>query len=592
MYTEIKSYQIIIQSLKNRGIRHCVLSAGSRNVPFVHSVEEDPFFTCYSFTDERSAGYFALGLSQRIQEPVVISCTSATATCNYWPPVAEAFYQHVPLIVLTGDRDYEMLGQLEDQMIDQVDMYDRHVRKSVNLPVIRDNDDYIYCRRLVNEALLELDHNGTGPVHINVPLKQYNHAFTVKELPAVPQIERLQLSSPEEVWQKKIDALAHAKRILVIGGQESFISEAQQKAMAEFFHRFNSAIAVDYMSNVECEGTFNPSVCMDTRYVTGKKFKDYIPDIVITYGGNIFSGIKDMLLHNHGRFEHWLIKENGEVCDVFKSLTTIFECTPEHFFTYFDEHVSDNIKNDGLYYQSLKQYEQSVTIPEFAWSNIYAIQQVVTRIPSGSLLHLSINGSIRITNFFKLQPKVNVYANIGTHGIDGCLPSFLGQAVADEAIPSFLVIGDLSFFYGMNALRSRHIGHNVHILLLNNHGGEEFYYNGMWQNEASDLHTAARHHAVAEGWARSCGFTYLSAYDKASYDEAVKQFMNMAADKPMLFEVFTEMSTDSQTIFDFYNLSRPHDAVAEAKMKSKDFIKNTIGKERALKIARTLGIKR
>lgn len=105
MYTELKSYQIIIALLKKYGIRHCVLSAGSRNVPFVHSVEEDPYFKCYSVVDERSAGYFALGLAQELNEPVVISCTSSTATCNYWPPVAEAFYQGVPLLVLTSDRD-------------------------------------------------------------------------------------------------------------------------------------------------------------------------------------------------------------------------------------------------------------------------------------------------------------------------------------------------------------------------------------------------------------------------------------------------------------------------------------------------------
>lgn len=133
MYTELKSYQIIIALLKEYGIRHLVLSAGSRNVPFVHSVEEDPYFTCYSVVDERSAGYFALGLAQELGEPVVISCTSSTATCNYWPPVAEAFYQDVPLVVLTSDRNPAMLGQWEDQMIDQVGMYDRHVRKSVNL---------------------------------------------------------------------------------------------------------------------------------------------------------------------------------------------------------------------------------------------------------------------------------------------------------------------------------------------------------------------------------------------------------------------------------------------------------------------------
>ena len=168
MYTELKTYQYIIALLKEYGIKHCVLSAGSRNVPFVHSIEEDPYFHCYSVVDERSAGYFALGIAQELNEPVVISCTSSTATCNYWPPVAEAFYQGVPLVVLTSDRDPEMLGQWEDQMIDQVGMYDRHVRKSVNLPIINNYDDEIYCQRLINEALLELNHHGTGPVHINI----------------------------------------------------------------------------------------------------------------------------------------------------------------------------------------------------------------------------------------------------------------------------------------------------------------------------------------------------------------------------------------------------------------------------------------
>lgn len=592
MYTEIKPYQIIIQLLKERGIRHCVLSAGSRNVPFVHSIEEDPFFKCYSITDERSAGYFALGLSQRIHEPVVISCTSSTATCNYWPPVAEAYYQHVPLIVLTGDRDYEMLGQWEDQMIDQVGMFDRHVRKSVNLPIVRDDDDdYIYCRRLVNEALLELNHNGTGPVHINVPMKYYSTTFPLHSLPEVQAIHRVDWNSSQDEWQEKVNQLAAAKRILVVCGQESYVSDEQQRQMTEFFHKFNSAIAVDYMSNIECEGTFNPSVCMDTRYVSDKKFEELLPDIVISFGGMVFSGLKAMLLRYHGKYEHWLVQEDGEVCDLFKSLTTIFACTPEYFFKYFNEHVENAIANDMKYHNELVDYADSVKYPDFGWSNIYAIKNVVTRIPSESLLHLSINSAIRITNFFKLQPHVKVYANIGTHGIDGCLPSFLGQAVADSDTPSFLVIGDLSFFYGMNALRSRHIGKNVRILLLNNHGGEEFYYNGMWRNKASDLHTTARHNAKAEGWAKSCGFTYLTASDKKSYDAAVDQFMDSSVEGPILFEVFTEMSTDAQAIYDFYDLSRPRDFISEVKRKGKEFVKNTIGKETALKIAGSLGVK-
>lgn len=583
MYTELKVYQIIIALLKKYGIKHCVLSAGSRNVPFVHSVEEDPDFHCYSVVDERSAGYFALGLAQELNEPVVISCTSSTATCNYWPPVAEAFYQGVPIVVLTSDRDPEMLGQWEDQMIDQVGMYDRHVRKSVNLPIIHDHDDEIYCQRLVNEALLELNHHGTGPVHINVPMKAYNNSFNIKKLPEVTKFERLCLDSEKTLWDAKLETLKKARRILVTCGQNSYVSPALKKSLSEFFLKYNSAVSVEYMSNVDLEEGLNLNVCMDARYVTNKKVKELLPDIVISFGGNIFSGIKEQLRKFAGQFEHWLIQEDGRVVDLYKSITTIFECKPEHFFQYCVESAG-SAKNDHVYYKALKQYVDSVVYPDFPYSHVYAIKEVVEKIPSNSVLHLSINDSIRITNFFKLNPNIKTYANIGTHGIDGCLSSFLGQAAVNDK-PSFLVIGDLAFFYDMNALRLRHIGNNVHILLINNEGGSEFYFNHMWKNKASDLHTTARHHTKAEGWVKSNNFIYLSAHDKESLSTSLQEFMRTDLDQPVFLEVFTEMKTDSDVIYDFFDLSRPRDLQSEAIRRSKEFIKATIGQEKAQKIA-------
>lgn len=257
MYTELKSYQIIIALLKKYGIRHCVLSAGSRNAPFVHSVEMDPYFQCYSVVDERSAGYFALGLAQELGEPVVISCTSSTATCNYWPPVAEAFDHGVPLIVLTSDRNPAMLGQREDQMIDQVDMYGNHVKKSVNLPVVETRDDFIFCQRLVNEALMELDHHGRGPVHINIPMKAYNNSFNVKKLPDVIRFERLDLFTPENIWEAKLERLRKAKRILVICGQKSKPSNTLEEQLNKFFVRYNTALSMEYMSNIYFRGGGN-----------------------------------------------------------------------------------------------------------------------------------------------------------------------------------------------------------------------------------------------------------------------------------------------------------------------------------------------
>ena len=583
MYTDLKSYQIIISLLKQYGITHCVLSAGSRNVPFVHSIEEDPEFHCYSVVDERSAGYFALGLAQELNEPVVISCTSSTATCNYWPPVAEAFYQGVPIVVLTSDRDPQMLGQWEDQMIDQVGMYDRHVRKSVNLPIINNKDDEVYCERLVNEALLELNHRGTGPVHINVPSKTYNNSFPVKELPTAKKINRIERSNSNVEWEEKINKLKSAKKILVTCGQKSFVSDELNIELENFFKNYNSVISLDYMSNLNIKEGINTTVCMDGRYITKKKVQELMPDIIISFGGQIFSSIKEEFQMFKEEFEHWLIQEDGRVVDTYKSITNIFECDAEYFFQKCNMLANEESCNDRKYYQEWKEYVDNIKIPEFPWSHAYAIKEVVEKIPSNSVLHLSINDSIRITNFFKLNPNIKVYANIGTHGIDGCLSSFLGQAAATEK-PSYLVIGDLAFFYDMNALRLRHIKSNVHILLINNEGGSEFYFNKIWRNEASDLHTTARHKTKAEQWVKENNFTYLKAVDKESLDEALNIFMNDNNEKPVFLEVFTEMKHDSQVIYDFFDLSRPKDAQSEMIRKSKDFLKATVGQEKVNKI--------
>ena len=414
-------------------------------------------------------------------------------------------------------------------------------------------------------------------------MKAYNNSFNIKKLPEVTKFERLCLDSEKTLWDAKLETLKKARRILVTCGQNSYVSPALKKSLSEFFLKYNSAVSVEYMSNVDLEEGLNLNVCMDARYVTNKKVKELLPDIVISFGGNIFSGIKEQLRKFAGQFEHWLIQEDGRVVDLYKSITTIFECKPEHFFQYCVESAG-SAKNDHVYYKALKQYVDSVVYPDFPYSHVYAIKEVVEKIPSNSVLHLSINDSIRITNFFKLNPNIKTYANIGTHGIDGCLSSFLGQAAVNDK-PSFLVIGDLAFFYDMNALRLRHIGNNVHILLINNEGGSEFYFNHMWKNKASDLHTTARHHTKAEGWVKSNNFIYLSAHDKESLSTSLQEFMRTDLDQPVFLEVFTEMKTDSDVIYDFFDLSRPRDLQSEAIRRSKEFIKATIGQEKAQKIA-------
>ena len=343
------------------------------------------------------------------------------------------------------------------------------------------------------------------------------------------------------------------------------------------------------MSNIDAENGINLDVGMDTRFITNKKMEELLPDIVISFGGNVYGGIKEELKKFYGDFEHWLIQEDGRIVDLFKSITNVFESTPEYFFQKANK-ANENGKNDKIYYTEIKEYIDSIKYPDFRFSHVYAIKEVVERISSNSLLHLSINDSIRITNFFKLNKDVRVYANIGTHGIDGCLSSFLGQAIATDD-PAYLIIGDLAYFYDMNATRLRHIKNNVHILLINNEGGSEFYFNQVWKNEASDLHTTARHHTKAKGWVESNNFEYLSANDKKSLEKALERFFAKDNEKPVFLEVFTEMKKDSDTIYDFFDISRPRDLKSETIRKSKEFIKKTIGQEKAQQIAKKLKLK-
>ena len=580
MYTELKNYQLIIAMLKKYNIRNLVLSAGSRNVPFVHSVEKDPFFKCYSVVDERSAGYFALGLAQELNEPVLISCTASTASCNYYPPVAEAFYQNVPLVILTSDRDPEMLGQREDQMINQVGMFDRHVRKSVNLPIIYTKDNEYFCQRLLNEAFLELDHNGyRGPVHINVPMNSYNRTFNVKELPDVKKINRIHINN-NQMFLEKINELKTASKIMVICGQKNYFDNKLDEEINKFQEKCNSIIIKDHMSNVKVEKAFNTVLCMDDNYIDGNTLNALLPDIVISFGGQVFSGLMGQLKKNGSKIKHWLISENGTVCDLFKGLDTIFECTPKEFFEKANM-VIEKEKNNMKYYTEFKKYVDSIIIDNIHYSSMYAVKRVVENIPENSILHLSINDSIRMANFFELNKNVRTFSNIGTYGIDGCMSSFIGQSVATDN-ECFLIIGDLAFFYDMNSLKINSLKNNVHILLLNNHGGSEFYYNKTGCTDTGDLHTNARHNVKAEGWIKENNLEYLCSHNKEEFDKNFDLFMN--SDKSVVFEVFTEMKTDAEEIFKLYDASRPRNLKSEITRKAKDIVKEKIGQEKAKKI--------
>ena len=577
MYSKIKNVQIIISLLKQHNIRHIVLSAGTMHVPIAHSVENDDFFVKYSVVDERSAGYYALGLAKQLGEPVALACTSSTATCNYTPAIAEAYYQKVPLLFLTGDRDPYLLDQLEDQMIDQVDMYRNFCKKCVTLPVVETEKDIWYCQRLVNEAILELDHHGKGPVQINFPINQSITDIadaSVPELPKYNKIERLTLSDTISKWDEKAEELKAKDRIMIVVGSNAPADKALKDAIDRFASRYNCAVATEKLSNLWCESAQDTYLVAES--ITGAVLRKMGIQHVIFYGGNYLSRMKVMLKGIKDDFTSWIINDDGAVMDQFQNLTAVFECSPEYFFSYFASKNEKGKNNRELYndldrlksgikkidaseltdivntqavndarFKKLSPPKEDELIPAGYLSSFYAMNRLSKRIPEDSLMHLSILNSTRIMQMFELKEGVQVYSNLGTDGIDGSMSTFLGQSKANEDIPTYLVIGDLSFFYDMNSVGIRNIGKNVHIMLVNNGGGAEFYFSmGPKLLPNIDMHISAAHNHRAEEWVKANNFKYYSARNTEEFDSVIDEFSSNDHDGPVFLEIFTDKEND------------------------------------------------
>lgn len=554
MYTVHKNVQIIIVLLKKYGIKHLVLSAGTRHIPLVFSAEDDNFFECYSIVDERSAGFFALGLIQTLKEPVAIVCTSGTAACNYASAVAEAYYQHLPLVVLTSDRNQYFLNQQEDQCIPQMELYKGMCRKKVNLPIVRDQRDFWYCSRLVNEALLELDHREKGPVHINFqiddnyPIEWGTFKFEEKTLPDVIKINRLMATDDEVAWKELANDLKN-KKVLILYGQNLPISVQETQKIEAFCEAYNVTIVCDHLANLHIKNKIENNLLFS--HLSNVEWDSVKPDVVVTMNGNLVLNVKGQMRRFSGSMEHWHISPNGEVSDPFMCISKVIECSVNYFFNKLVNYAEK--RNNNTYFEAWaklksKKIINSVSDCKLEYSAVYAVKKLLEDMPENSLLHISNSNNIRIANMFPIKDSVDVYCNRGTCGIDGSMSTYIAQSYITQK-PSFLMIGDLSFFYDMNAIWNRYCTNNTRIMLCNNSGGALFhssFYKTVQNFKTIDVHIAAAHEASAEGWVKSRNFEYLVAHNQDEFDMMMRRFVSFNVDRPIIFEVFTDKDVDIQ----------------------------------------------
>ncbi len=547
MLSDKKTVLQLVALLKEHKINKIVLCGGSRNIPLIQTFSSIPYFSCYSMTDERSAGFFALGLALQIGSPVVVCCTSGSAVLNLYPAVAEAYYQEVPLIVLSADRPELWIGQRDGQTIRQENVFEPMVKMSVHLPEIKTKEDSLYNNRLINEAILASHHRSKGPVHINVPISTPLFNFSETALPKERKIERYEGISEYRadlsILKEKLNSF---KRKLVLVGQMNCIYLFDKKSAKNLNKHF-----VFFAENLANRTTpKEPIQNFDKLLATfsDKQKENLRPDLVITYGGHIVSKQLKEYLRTYPPKEHWHISKEGEVMDLFGVLTTIVEADPFEFFEYIADYLSPITSTSDDFQQMWELYsKREYNLKLLDYSGLKVVGEFLQRIPLNSCLHLGNSSSVRYAQCFKVPAEVEIQGNRGTSGIEGSLSTALGYAFYSRKI-NFLILGDLSFFYDMNSLWSGHIRPNMRILLLNNAGGEIFYtIKGLEMTKESKAFITTPHTCTAESWAKEQGLEYKKVVDLESLEEALPILTSeQELEQPLLVEVFTDLEKDAQ----------------------------------------------
>ncbi len=551
MYSNNKIILQLLSLLKAYNINKVVISSGTRHFPLIHSLEADSFFKLYSVVDERSASFFALGLIQKHNEPVAICCTSGSAVLNYGSAVSEAFYQHLPLLLITVDRFPELLGQKEDQMIKQDNVFREFIKHHVNLTDIKNEMDEWYVNRLINEALIELDHHGKGPVQINFPILEHNiDTYSVQEL---PKVRKISVHSPElntEEWANYANRLI-GKKLLIVWGQSVPMTKSLSDALDNFCKLFDCVILTDKISNCHHPNVIENAFAL-LRALTFEEEEELFPDIVITIGANIiFNGeIKSYLKRNPCKFENWQIGQESKVCDPFRHLTEIFEMKESTFFEKISAQKMEKI--DILYYTRWKNASDLVQEPLVEYGQLYAIGNLIKKLPKSSILHLSNSNTIRMGHLFKTDESIQCYCNRGVNGIDGCMSTAVGFASASEQLV-FLIIGDLAFFYDMNALWNKHLSKSLRVLLINNEGGAVIHmaFNAE-MGKTLPPYASAGHVTSAKGWVESLGFQYYSAFNSLELEKGISKLTDSTINEPVLLEVFTKKEDDVRILKQYF----------------------------------------
>ena len=538
-----------------QGVKQAVISPGSRNAPLIISFNQCKELTCLSITDERSAGYFALGIARASGNPVALVCTSGTAALNFGPAIAEAYYQNLPLVVFTADRPPEWIDQADGQTIRQTELFKNHVKQSFCLPVeTSDVADRWYHDRLVSHAVDLACQLPGGPVHINVPLRE--PLYTT--MPPASDDTRIirTLSARTDIPDDKAHDLAakwkQAGKKLIIGGFGN-----PDKKLLHILNEINKDKSVVIIAENLSNLTDDSFIVAPERFfaaVSDDEGENFRPDLLITFAGAVVSKKLKQFLRLHRPKEHWNLSSSPACTDTYQSLTLNITTHPDLFFgKIISSGHAANASAD--YKRSFIQKEKEIRSKHLSYlrkapfSDLKAFEQILEMLPAETDLHLANSTPVRYAQLFQTRPDISYYSNRGTSGIDGCLSTAAGASYA-SGNPTTIIAGDLAFIYDSNALWNNYLTDHFRIIVMNNGGGNIFTLIETGEEMVSlKDYFVTPHQVQIRHIAEAFGIKYYFCNDLISLQKQLKIFFSVSG--PSVLEIKSEEEVNSR-IFKAY----------------------------------------
>ncbi len=540
-----------------QGIEDIIVSPGSRVAPLTVAFVKHPDLNVKTIPDERSAAYIALGIALHKKKPVVISCTSGTAMANYAPAITEAYYQKIPLIVITADRPIEWIDQGDGQSIRQYDFYKNHIKKSYQLPTYQGHPDARWhIERVVNEAINISQEGPSGPVHINVPLREpfypkNSQEVTFDDVKINKDIHTDPFISNKDYYLLNQRIKAYEK-VLIVVGQGTY-----EASLVDELNLENLPVVSDCIANIHRgDNTINHHDIILSK-ANEDVFEDLQPELLITFGDAILSKNLKTFLRDYAPEEHWHIQSSGPVADVFKKLTLTIRTIPEYFFRNLIYEPQDSTYlADWLYEENKSSIYLQRAMKTIEFGEFKAMSHLLNALPDHSILHLGNSMPVRYANYlpFEFKQRITVYANRGTSGIDGSLSTALGTALSVPGRLVTIILGDMSFFYDRNALWNNYIPPNLRIVVLNNKGGGIFrMIPGPLNLDELEEYFVTKQKREASFMAAEANLFYEACEEEQDLKEVLEDFYE-PSEKAKLLEVFSESKDNSAIFGDFKRL--------------------------------------